>query len=144
MALKIFDSTKVSLLKCFAIKATENFFLYGFLILTSCNPVRQTQFGDYKAKSGGAIITLRSDSTFTYRKSRHLNTVNAIGVYHMKLDTVFFVYNDRNYDSLVSVGQLYIPLKQALGLPGQYIWKENKLFMLYGANKKKTYAKRIK
>jgi hypothetical protein len=121
---------------------TFTYFIFSFLLLTSCKSARKIQFGDYKARHDNTLITLRSDSTFKYYRSRHMNSITATGQYKMKSDTLFFLYTDKNYDSLVAAGQSYIPLSQALGLPKQYIWKRNKLLMPYGESKV-TYAKHV-
>ena len=71
----------------------------------------------------------------------HMSNVSASGEYELRLDTLLFFYNDRNYDSMVSIlGHGNVPLHQALGLPTRLLWKGKKLFIPLG-DKRVKYAK---
>jgi hypothetical protein len=83
----------------------------------SCKTSNKKSYGTYKI-SAGAFITLKEDSTFSFRRVRHMSGVTASGKYELKSDTILFSYSDCIYDSIINpaLGQRNWTLSQLLGL----------------------------
>lgn len=115
-------------------------------LLSSCAGSKDVQhYGDYKAKSGRIRITLKEDKTFVYYRGYHMGSTTALGSYELNSDTLTLRYTDKMYDSIITPGfdPERMTLAQALGLPGSFLWKGKRLYLVVNNGKKLKYAKLI-
>lgn len=115
-------------------------------LLSSCAGSKDVQhYGEYKTKSGRARITFKEDNTFVYYRGYHMGSTTALGSYELNSDTLTLHYTDKKYDSIIT--PKFDPgrttLAQALGLPGNFLWKGKWLYLVVSNGKKLKYAKLI-